>query len=143
MRAGRLERRDLPHEDGAWVEFQTISGRQIDEAQEVKTKRTMRLVEGLDISTLRAAADTAKAEERDSYDADTLIKYAIVNCSECDQCTEESKQALDAATRNWAVDVILEMNVRPLASASGSGSNSSMGNFRLNSPSLTASTSSE
>jgi hypothetical protein len=142
MRAGRLERRDLPHED-AWIEFQTISGRQIDEAQEVKTKRTMRLVEGMDISTLRAAADTAKAEERDSYDADTLIKYAIVNCSECDQCTEESKQALDAATRNWAVSVILEMNVRPLANAGGSGSNSSTGNSHQNSPSLTGSISSE
>lgn len=139
MRAGRTERRDVPHEEG-WVEFRTLSGRELDEAEETKTKRTMRLVEGMDLSAIRSAAQTETVEQKDSYDKDTLIRYGVIGCSECEPC--ENKD-FDSATREWAVSVILEMNVRPLASGSSSTGSSSTGNSHQNSTALTASTSLE
>lgn len=139
MRSGRTERRDVPHEDGAWMEFVTLSGRQVDEAEEIQTRRGLKMVEGIDLSSLQAAADAQKKEEREAYDKSTLIKYGVVGCSECEPCTDEAKDTLDAQTRNWAVSVIKEMNIRPLASGKSSDDSSSTGNSHQNSASLTAS----
>lgn len=145
MLAGRTERRDVPHEPGQWIEFRTLSGRQLDEAEEAQTRRAVKLVEGIDMSAVRAAADNQRTEgqQRDSYDKDTLIKYGVVGWSLDEPCDEVHKLSLDAQTRDWAVSVILEMNVRPLAIDSDSGSNSSAENSHRSSPSLTASTSPE
>lgn len=139
MRAGQTEKRDLPHEEG-WMEFRTLSGRELDDAEEVQTRRGLMMVDGINLTALRASAEAQQRDQRDSYDKTTLIKYGVVGCSECEPCSDEAKQALDAQTRNWAVSVILEMNVRPLAIDSDSEPNSSTANSHRSSESLTAST---
>lgn len=128
MRSGRTERRDVPHEDGAWIEFRTLSGRELDEAEEVLTRRTMEMVKGMDLAALRTSADAQQAQKTDSFDKDTLVTYGVIRCSECDPCDEVAKQQLDAQTRNWAVTVILEMNVRPMGELNGSADNSALTN---------------
>jgi len=140
MLAGRIERRDVPHAEGQWIEFRTLSGRELDEAEELQTQRAMRMVAGMDLSAIRSAADAQTAEQRDSYDKDALIKYGVAAWSLDDPCTEENKKMLDAQTRAWAVAVIVEMNVRPLASGSDSADFSSTENSHRSSASLTAST---
>lgn len=122
MRAGRTERRDVPHEEG-WVEFRTLSGRELDEAEQAQTKAQIAMAKNFDPETLqsiRAANTDVTRDPKDSYDKDTLIKYGVVGCSECDPCTPEAKEELDAATREWGVVVIVEMNVRPFLSENGS-----------------------
>jgi hypothetical protein len=143
MRAGRTERRDVPHEPGQWVEFRTLSGRELDEAEELQTKRAMRLVEGMDLSAIRSAATTQTPEQRDSYNKDTLVKYGVIGCSECEPCSDEDKLKFDGATRDWAASVVLEMNLRPLASGSASALSSSTESYHQNSPSLTGLSSQE
>src|SRR3989304_3505866 len=120
MRAGRTEQRELPHEEGAWITFRTLSGTELDEAGERATQKALALVKGFDPEALRAyqAAASVQSEAPVSagYDKDTLIRYVVVGCSECDPCSDEAKRMLDAATRDWAVEVITEMNTRPLTS---------------------------
>lgn len=142
MLAGQTERRDVPHEEG-WFEFRTLSGRELDEAEAVLTRRTMDMVKGMDLTALRSNAAAQQTETRDSYDKDTLIKYGVTAWSLDVPCDDANKAMLDAQTRNWAAGVIVEMNVRPLANGSDSGANSLTENSHRNSPSLTASTSPE
>lgn len=125
------------------MEFVTLSGRQLDEAEELQQRRGLKIIEGIDLSSLQTAADSQPKEERERYDKPTLIKYGVRGCSYCDPCTDEAKDTLDAATYNWAVAAIKEMNVRPLASGKNSGDSSSTENSHKSSPSLTASSSLE
>lgn len=125
MLAGRTEWREVPHEPGQKIEFRTLSGRELDEAEQEQTKRQMTLAKGWDaetIKTIRAQATdtTVERASKDSYDKDTLIRYGIVAWSDDADCNEQNKALLDAATREWAIDVIVEMNVRPFRSANGS-----------------------
>lgn len=134
MRAGEIsEPLTLPHEPEAWMTFRSLSGRELDEAEEALTRRTMEMVKGMDLAALRTTADAQKAEKTDSFDKDTLVRYGVFGCSECNPCTEESKTTLNAPTRNWAVSVILDANVRPAGESNGSGGKSDLGNSPPNS----------
>lgn len=132
MLAGRTERRDVPHEDGQWLEFRTLSGRELDEAEQAQMRRGMEMMTGINLSAMgdratdliREAAGEVGQKMEDSYDKDLLIKYGVAAWSADDPCTDENKERLDAATRAWAVSVIVEMNTRPLASDNGSGPHS-------------------
>lgn len=150
MRAGRTEKRDVPHEEGAWVEFRTLSGLELDEADEAQTdKFVARYGKETLMSMSQAASNVTiteemlKQQQNQRYDKATLLRYGVVGCSECNPCSDEAKQLFDGQTREWAVEVILEMNVRPLANGAGSAINSSTANSHQNSPSLTGSTSPE
>lgn len=130
MLAGRKEQRQVPHEDGQWVEFQTLSGAQLDEAEEIQTQRSMALVKNFDANTLRAWSETSKPQQVDTsaaarFDKDTLIKHGVVAWSLEEECNDANKALLDSQTREWAVSVILEMNVRPLET---SGESSAISN---------------
>lgn len=144
MRAGRVGPQiPVPHEEGAWMMFKTLSARQLDEAEFEETKRSLsiaNLVSAETVQTIRAGAGETQREQKDSYDKSLLIRYGLHGCSECNPCADDFKDALDAPTRDWAVERILEMNVRPLASGSGSTGSSLTANSHQNTPPLTAST---
>ena len=132
MLAGRKETREVPHEPGATIEFRTLSGRELDEAERVSKERSMALVKGFDQAALQAmqSANKDKATEtdpKDKYDADTLILYGVVQWSIAEPCDAENKGNLDAQTREWCVSVIVEMNVRPKGEVNGSGKSSPEG----------------
>ena len=149
MRAGRVGSEvPVPHEDGAWMCFKILSARQLDEAELVKTQAQTDLQmdmankmkpEALQAIRASATEGTATANIEDSYDKATLIKYGVASCSECPDCTDDFKMDLDPRTRDWAVEQILEMNVRPLVSGNDSGRSLSTENSHRSSESLTAS----
>ena len=59
-----------------------------------------------------------------AYDKDTLVQYGVMAWSYAEACDDEAKKRLEAATREWAASVVVEMNVRPPVSASGSNGSS-------------------
>ena len=129
MLAGRKERRDVPHEPEQWIEFRTLSGAQLDEAEEMQTQRSLAMVKGLDVSAVQAMSSQSSDQRREQaesqkYDKDTLVRFGVFAWSLGEPCTDENKALLDAETRDWAVEQILEMNVRPLATSSGSSETS-------------------
>jgi hypothetical protein len=144
MRAGKTERRDVPHEDGAWIEFRTLSGAELDEADDRQTdkfierygKETL-LSLGQQSTGLQITQEMLEQQQQQKYDKDMLIHYGVAGCSECDSCSDEAKRSFDAQTREWAVSVILEMNTRPLGKSNGSGTNSNGAKFPPSSEELT------
>lgn len=129
MLVGKTERRDIPHEDGEWIEFRQLSGVELDEAEEAQTKRSLSLIAGLDEAALGAlrsqqAGAAPSGESPDRFDKTYLLRRAVTGWSYPDDCTLANVDKLDAATRDWAVGVVLEMNTRPLASTPASGANS-------------------
>jgi len=142
---GKTERRDVPGEEGEWMEFRKLTGGELDQAQEVAMKKAIALVQGVDgaaIEAMRSGA-AAAAEEGDSYDADTLVEYGVVAWSYTEPCDAENKRRLEAATRDWAAGVIKEMNVRPPVSAAASNGSSPPDESVPNSASPTVSTQAE
>src|SRR3972149_4903123 len=114
---GRTERRDIPGEDGEWMEFRKLTGGALD-----------------------GAAGRAPGA---AYDKDTLVQYGVVAWSYDAVCEDDAKKRLEAATRDWAASVVAEMNVRPPVSASGSNGSSPPDESAPNSESPTASTPAE
>lgn len=126
MLAGRTEERDVPHAPGHKFTFQTLSARQLDEAEQNQVRGAMRMMAGIDTSAMRQSLEGLQTQrnEADSYDKDTLVRYGVVAWTLEEPCDEENKGKLDARTRNWAAQVVVEMNVRPLASANGTDATS-------------------
>ena len=146
---GRTERRDIPGEDGEWMEFRKLTGGELDQAEEVQTQRSLAMVKGLDpaaVSAIRTDPGVpvvAVPDPASSYDKDTLVQYGVVAWSYSEPCDAEHKRLLEAATRDWAASAIVEMNVRPPGSASGSNGSSPPDESAPNSESLTGSTPAE
>jgi len=138
MLVGKTERREVPHEEGQWFEFRQLSGSELDDAEEAQTERALKMVRGLDAGTLASMQSQAPAQPpataASQYDADTLVRYGVAAWSYAEPCSDENKRLLDARTREWAVGVILEANVRPAGEASGSAASSGAGPSRRNSP---------
>ena len=143
---GRIERRDIPGEPGEWMEFRKLTGGELDQAEEIQTQRSLALVKGLDsaaVSAIRtdpSVAVVAAPDPAAGYDKDTLVQYGVVAWSYAELCDAHGKQQLEAATRDWAASVVVEMNVRPPVSASGSNGSSPPDESAPNSESPTAST---
>jgi len=122
MLVGKTERRDVPHEPGEWFEFRQLSGPELDEAEERQTQRALAMVKGLDpgaMAILREQGQAAPAGTEQRYDKDTLVRHAVVAWSYTEPCEDDSKARLDAATRDWAAAVSVEMNTLGEAKASG------------------------
>ena len=143
---GRTERRDIPGEPGEWIDFRKLTGGELDEAEAVQTHRSLSMVKGLDSAVMSAIRTdpgvpvVAVPDPASSYDKDTLVQYGVVAWSYSEPCDAEHKRLLEAATRDWAASAIVEMNVRPPGSASGSNGSSPPDESAPNSESLTDST---
>ena len=143
---GKTERRDIPGEDGEWMEFRKLTGGELDQAEEVQTQRSLAMVKGLDAGAMSAIRSdsgvpvVAPPDPAAGYDKDTLVQYGVMAWSYADTCDVEGKKRLEAATREWAASVVVEMNVRPPVSGPGSNGSSRPGESAPNSVSLTDST---
>ena len=146
---GKTERRDIPGEPGEWMEFRQLTGGELDEAEAVQTHRSLSMVKGLDPAAMSAIRTdpgvpvVAVPDPAAAYDKDTLVQYGVVAWSYSEPCDAEHKRLLEAATRDWAASAIVEMNVRPPGSASGSNGSSPPDESAPNSESLTGSTPAE
>lgn len=120
-------RKDIPGEPGEWMEFRELSGSELDEADRVATRHIIDMMQGVDLSALKTPTEVDETRRRQAaYDADVLIKYGVVTWSYEEPCTEENKRLLASATRNWARDVILDMNLRTEEQRDPLGAPSSM-----------------
>jgi hypothetical protein len=119
---------------------------QLDDAEEAQSLRQLKLIERIPVEAMASLRSQAKQEEqpiRNSYDGATLLRHGIAGWSADEPCTLENIALLDKQTADWAIDVILEMNVRPLANAGESASSSLPENSHTRSPLPTGSISSE
>jgi len=134
------ERVEVPHEPGQWVELRALSGAELDQAERRNTRRVLEMVQGMDLVGITAPAQEADERERRqaSYDPETLIKHAVVAWSYEQPCDDEHKTLLDAPTRTWLAEAILDRNVRLESGKGGSGGISSPGSSRRSSPRPTA-----
>lgn len=134
MLAGRKEKRDVPHEEGTWFEFRTLSGRELDEAQEAATEKALRSMKAMGPEIIAAIQEMNKGQQAktaDSFDPDTLVRLALVAWSYPEPCNDEHKALLDGRTRDWAAAQIVEMNT--LGESTGSAENSKTVKLHLNS----------
>ena len=119
---------EIPHEPGQHMTFRPLSGSELDEAERAATKRILDMAQGLDLSKLSTTQDVSDRDtRRTKYDADILIKYGVVDWSYQAECDETTKRDLDARTRDWARDIILDMNVRLEGEVGNSGASSPEG----------------
>jgi hypothetical protein len=124
---------DIPHEPGQRMTFRPLSGSELDEAERAATKRILDMAQGLDLSKLATSQDVSDRDtRRTKYDAEILIKYGVVAWSYQAECDEANKGQLDARTRDWARDRILDMNVRTEEEAGNSVASSTEGASLLN-----------
>lgn len=123
MLAGRTEWRDIPFEPGSRFEFRTLSGRELDEAQEAATSKALQSFKALGAELIAAIQQQQRdttAKAADSYDADTLIRCGLVAWSYEEPCNDEEKGRLDGRCRDWASAQIIEMNTYPEGEGQGS-----------------------
>lgn len=106
-------KKDIPGESGEWMEFRELSGAELDEADRAATRRVIDMMQGVDLSSLKTPTEVDETKRRQAaYDPDVLIQHGVVGWSYEEPCTPENKRLLTSATRNWARDVILDMNLR-------------------------------
>ena len=135
-----IERVEIPHEDGQWVELRALSGAELDEAERRNTRRVLEMVQGVDLGSIPTTGQDPDERERRraAYEPETLIRHALVGWSYAEPCDDEHKALLDAPTRAWLVEAILERNVRLESGKDGSGRTSSPASSRQSSRRSTA-----
>jgi len=126
--------RDIPHEPGQRMTFRPLSGDELDEAERAATRHVVESVAGIDLSGIKRPDEEPSQEDRrhTQYDASIIVKYGVVAWSYEFECNNANKRLLDAHTRNWARDVILEMNTRSEEERGNSVASSSEGASQVN-----------
>ena len=134
-----IETLQVPHEPGEWVGIRSLLATEMDEAKEVRMKRVMDLW-GDSLPSMSAVSNQQSGETEETlaqrvgqYDALTLLKYAVVSWSYEAPVGLEQVERLDAITRDWLVEEIVQRNTRPLASRKSSGGNSKQDTAHLSS----------
>ena len=108
---GRVTRHEIPHEPGEWFGFRELTGFEMDQARMEGVRQASKLVQGLDFSAMRDSGQ-ATADPRELYDKTTLVRWGVTEWSYREECSLEMRDRLDARTRDWAAEVILNMNLR-------------------------------
>ena len=132
MLTSRLQpqRREIPHESGQWIEFKLLSWKEFQEAEDVKTKKTLSNVSGISPEALASLANQASDNDGsrktlgDPYDVMTLVEKSIVAWSYEDEVTVDNIRLLDYKTVDWAFPEIIDINFRSELEGEGSGTGS-------------------
>ena len=110
----------VPHEEREYIMFRNLTGAELEHAKDMGAKKQFEIVKTLGNAFIQEVLKAAKPTPADAveskayknqYDFDTLIDLAIVDWSYVESCTAENKRLLDSATRAWAVDTIVDMNM--------------------------------
>jgi hypothetical protein len=120
-----VEKIDIPHEEGQWVEIRSLSFTAMEEANDNKQERDLMQVKRMGgdvfeaiVRSSKKTETTSKDEEDDpkkgvtleSYDKETLLRKAIVAWSYDGKPTVDRIRDLDARTANWLSREIYERN---------------------------------
>jgi len=122
----KTEKLDIPHEPGEWIEVRPLLASEMDAARDARLKRLMGMWAGGDIPKTpeRDEEREETPETRASgYNPETLLGYAVVGWSYDHDFTpgaQEHIELLDAGTRDWLHQELVERNTRPLNSGKSS-----------------------
>jgi len=120
-----IEKLDIPHEEGEWVEIRSLSFTAMEEASDNKQERDLRQVKRMggdvfeaimrsskqaDSSGKGDESATAKVATVDSYDKETLLVKAIVAWSYDGKPTMDRIRDLDSRTAAWLSREVFERN---------------------------------
>jgi hypothetical protein len=121
-------RAHIPHEASEenggphWVDIRQLSGAEMDDASEARTDKVLARMSSV-IAGLQNVPDLDKRTDKESmevrrqtYDPDILINYALQAWSYSEPLGETPSRLLDAITRDWLWELIVEANTRPPAS---------------------------
>ena len=123
---------DIPHEPGEWIEVRPLLASEMDAARDARLKRLMGVWAGGEIPKTPRGDERDEREETaetraSAYNPETLLGYAVVGWSYDHVFTpgvQEHIELLDAATRDWLHQELVERNTRPLDSGKSSNGHS-------------------
>ena len=120
------KRSDIPHEPGEWVDLRLLSGAQMDKAQDSATTKMMaKMSDVLPLMKSLPQSDSKPDDSintrRISYDPTILLESALAAWSYAEDVSSDTIEQLDAITRDWLWDTIVEQNTRPPAPLLGGG----------------------
>lgn len=116
----QMVRREIPHEDGEWMEFRRLSWKQLDEISDAASVAALRHVKDLGpeiLAGMRSAVradglqEQLRATESDplnGYDLGALLRAGIVAWSYDEPFDQAVVDELDPVTAKWAGEAILE-----------------------------------
>jgi N-acetylmuramoyl-L-alanine amidase CwlA len=123
-------KKDVPHEDGHWIEFRQISHVQLEEAREIASKQQREMAKQMGAEFIKAFQDDEKEGKDpkdtaarleamqeanrynpDNYDTMTLLTASIVDWSAEEQVTQGAIKLLDEPTAMWAKRMAIEVTV--------------------------------
>jgi hypothetical protein len=121
-----VEKLDVPHEEGQWVEIKNLSWKAMEEAVNNKQERDIGQVKRMGGDVFEAIMrstnkNEGKSEDEESekkvrgatfesYDMETLLRKAILSWSYDGKPTVERIQDLDARTAKWLAREVYERN---------------------------------
>jgi len=113
---GLTQRRDIPFEEGQFMEFRQLSAVELDAAEAAAVaaySRNARAMGAELMTALQQAAATSDGTPTRPavrYDAMTLIELALVDWSYPVAVNPENVRRLDLRTRDWARDQVIALN---------------------------------
>lgn len=114
----KVDKVNIPHEEGEWIGIRSLTGVEMDESSNVATSRMLEQYgESLgDIMASRNGIDqsTRTPDRKQAYDSRTLLKYAIKSWSYEQPVTADNIELLDGMTRDWIWEEVVNRNTRPL-----------------------------
>lgn len=133
MIVGRItDKVEIPHEPGNYFIFRQLSGVEVDDAREARSRKILQKINSVDRETMAAFRENkdeavvlpTEIPPKDLYDWEYMIEKAVVGWEGPDYndiaVDGENKTLLDAKTREWAVDYICEKNFIPLVKSTTS-----------------------
>ena len=120
-----VEKVDIPHEEGEWVELRQLSWTAMDEAVDAKQERDVGQVKRMGGDVFEAIMRSAKPKEDkdeekpkgrtgyEAYDPETLIRKSVVAWSYEGKVTLDKIRDLDSKTADWLAREVYERNKPP------------------------------
>lgn len=121
----RLEDLEIPHEPNNFIKVRELSGLELDDAQAISSRKSLRSIMDIDPDMLKALQDArtdtepaAVPDPKTAYDWEFVITHAIVDWHgplyDGIVCNTVNKLLLDKKTLEWIVGMIIDRNVVPL-----------------------------
>ena len=104
-----IKRVELEHETGAWVEVRMPSFSILERAREVRSRKAMALMSGVDLQALKGLSSDVEqqAAPADAYDRAVLLQACMVAWSYAEPLTPDNVAELDEQTVGAVIAVLL------------------------------------
>jgi hypothetical protein len=108
------KRVEIPHEEGEFMEFKKLSWKQLESASEISSDALMVKIKNMGgdiVKALRETTQEQKADPKQGYDRESILRKGIVKWSYDAPVTPDNISDLDEETAAWAFKEILDMNL--------------------------------